>query len=93
MKAETVAGRTIQNVTFPPDVMVVAVQRGATLITPSDNVMLESGDLVYLAGTDKGLEYMAKLLEGYVITSYSIHYTKLYESVLLRIRVQWQLQP
>jgi len=26
--------------------------------------MLESGDLVYLAGTDKGLEYMAKLLEG-----------------------------
>lgn len=64
VKAETVAGRTIQNVTFPPDVMVVAVQRGATLITPSDNVMLESGDLVYLAGTDKGLEYMAKLLEG-----------------------------
>jgi len=64
VKAETAAGRTIKNLTFPPDVMVVAIQRGATLVTPGDDVMLESGDLVYLAGTDKGLEYMTKLLEG-----------------------------
>lgn len=64
VKAATASGRSIQNLTIPPDVMIIAVQRADTVIPLGDTTVLATGDLVYLAGSDKGLEYTTKLLEG-----------------------------
>jgi len=63
--ASTAAGRTIQNLTFPPEVIIAAVQRtDNSLVIPDSETVIQTGDVVYLVGKDQGLEYMAKLLEG-----------------------------
>lgn len=63
--APTAAGRTIQNLTLPPEVIIAAVQRPDNiLVIPDSETIIQAGDMVYLIGKDQGLEYMAKLLEG-----------------------------
>ncbi len=65
VKTATSAGRSIQNLTVPPDVSVIAIQRADnTLVIPKSDTILASDDRVYLAGSDRGLEYMTKILEG-----------------------------
>ena len=65
VKAATISGRTVQNLTLPPDVIIAAIQReDNTLTIPDAGSVLNAGDLVYLIGKEKGLEYMVTLLEG-----------------------------
>ena len=60
-----VSGRTIQNLTLPPDVTIVAVQReDNTLVPPDAGTTILTGDVVYLTGDVKGLDYMTTILEG-----------------------------
>ncbi|MFH0967704.1 MAG: TrkA C-terminal domain-containing protein [Methanobacteriota archaeon] len=61
----TAAGRTIQNLTLPPEVIVAAIQReDNTLVIPASDTVIYAGDIVYLIGKEKGLNYMTTLLEG-----------------------------
>jgi uncharacterized protein with PhoU and TrkA domain len=63
--APTASGRTIQNLTLPPDVIIAAIQReDNTLTIPAADTIISSGDVVYLIGKEIGLDYMATLLEG-----------------------------
>lgn len=62
--ATTAAGRTVQNLTLPPDVIMVAIQRADnTLTIPAADTIINMGDMVYLIGKEKGLQYMATILE------------------------------
>ena len=63
--SDTVIGRTIQNLTLPPEVIIVGVLRtnsSFTISTP--DTVLQAGDVVYLIGKEKGLDYMSSILEG-----------------------------
>lgn len=65
VSAETAAGRTIQNLTIPPDVNIIAVHRpDNTLMRAEPSSIITIGDLVYLTGSERGIEYMAGILEG-----------------------------
>jgi formylmethanofuran dehydrogenase subunit D len=61
---QAASGRSIGNLTVPPDVTIAAVQRGGTRITPAPDLTLLPGDLVYMTGKLKGLDYMTTVLEG-----------------------------
>ena len=59
------AGRTIRNLTVPPEVTIVALQRSDnSLTTIAADTLLQSGDRVYMAGDVKELDYMTTVLEG-----------------------------
>ena len=58
------AGRTIQNLTLPPDVLITAIQREGSLISYSGDSEIHTGDIVYMTGQVKGLDYMTTILEG-----------------------------
>jgi uncharacterized protein with PhoU and TrkA domain len=63
--AKTAAGRTIQNLTLPPDAIIAAIQRvDNTLVIPVPDTMLMSGDTAYLIGKESALNYLEGLLEG-----------------------------
>jgi uncharacterized protein with PhoU and TrkA domain len=65
VSAETASGRTIRNLTIPPDVVIAAVQhQDNSLVIPTPDTVIASGDLVYLIGKEKALDYMSSLLEG-----------------------------
>ncbi|HWQ67374.1 MAG TPA: TrkA C-terminal domain-containing protein [Methanospirillum sp.] len=62
---DIIAGRTIQNLTFPPGVTIAAIQRADnSLVIPTPETILAIGDVVYLIGKDKGLTIMTGILEG-----------------------------
>lgn len=65
VSAQTAAGRTIQNLTVPPDVKIIAIHRpDNTLVMAEPATIISIGDLVYLTGSERGIEYMAGILEG-----------------------------
>lgn len=65
VSARTTSGRTIQNLTVPPDVIIAAVQhQDNSLVIPAPDTVISIGDLVYLIGKEKALDYMSGLLEG-----------------------------
>ncbi len=64
VSATTAAGRAVQNLTIPPDVIIAAIQRGDnTLTIPAADTIINMGDVVYLIGKEKGLDYMGTILE------------------------------
>lgn len=65
VSAKTAAGRTIQNLTTPPDISIVAIQKpDKTLIIAVSDSTIDIGDIVYITGKERGLEYMSGILEG-----------------------------
>jgi formylmethanofuran dehydrogenase subunit D len=61
----TVAGRTIQNLTVPPDVIIAAIQRvDNSLSIAAPELVLSSGDIVYIIGKAGSLDLLEGILEG-----------------------------
>lgn len=58
------SGRTIGNLTIPPGSTILAVQREVAWFSPEREFCLKEGDLVYMSGEIKDLDYMVTVLEG-----------------------------
>lgn len=65
VSANAASGRTIGNLTVPPDLKIAAIQhKDNSLVIPTPDTIIQSGDLMYMIGTEKALDYMGSLLEG-----------------------------
>lgn len=58
------AGRTVQQLTIPGEVQVVAIKRSGQTFLPTGNASLQSGDLLYLAIQATAADQVKALLRG-----------------------------
>lgn len=58
------SGRTIGNLTMPPDAKIVAIQRKNQIVEISPDTLLKEGDIAYLSGHEEAVGFIKKMLEG-----------------------------
>lgn len=58
------AGRTVQHLTIPGEVQVVAIKRGGQTFLPTGSASLQQGDLLYLAVQAASADRLKALLRG-----------------------------
>lgn len=58
------AGRTVQNLTIPGEVHVVAIKRSGQTFLPTGSASLQAGDLLYLAVQAASADRLTALLRG-----------------------------
>ncbi|MCE7985855.1 MAG: TrkA family potassium uptake protein [Caldilinea sp. CFX5] len=58
------AGRTVQNLTIPGEVHVVAIKRSGQTFLPTSSASLQAGDLLYLAVQAASADRLTALLRG-----------------------------
>lgn len=60
---KTASGRSIGNLTIPPEAHLAGVQRDNLLLDGPDTILKE-GDIIYITGPSEAIGYMTKMLEG-----------------------------
>ncbi len=58
------AGRSLGNLTIPPEVTLVALQRTNQILKLDENTILKENDIVYFFGSAKSVEFVTRMLEG-----------------------------
>lgn len=64
LESGPLVGQALRSLRLPPQVLVVAVRRGAEKIVPHGYTILEKGDLLTVVGPIEALEPMRQLLSG-----------------------------
>lgn len=57
------SGRTISNLTVPPEASIVNIQRNDTLLEVKPDTMLKAGDIVYVTGKQTAVQFIKRMLE------------------------------
>ncbi len=57
-----VIGQTLSDIAFPPDVLINAIIRGETLVTPYGETTIENGDILYILVSKKRKKDLKTLL-------------------------------
>ena len=58
------SGRTIGNLTMPPEAAIVAVQRNDKTLDVKPDTLLKKGDIIYVSGTPDAVGFVTRMLEG-----------------------------
>ncbi|HPP77807.1 TrkA C-terminal domain-containing protein, partial [Methanospirillum sp.] len=58
------AGRSIGNLTIPPEVTLVTVQRKDQILGLDADIILKENDIVYLSGPSDAVGFVTRMLEG-----------------------------
>ena len=64
VRVQAAAGRTVSNLTIPPEVSLVAVQRNDQILGLDKDIILKEDDIIYLSGTSDSVRFVTRMLEG-----------------------------
>jgi len=58
------SGRSFGNLTIPPEINLVAIQRGTALLELKPDIVLKEGDIAYCSGPSDMISFVTRMLEG-----------------------------
>lgn len=58
------SGRTVGNLTMPPETKIIAIQRKDQLVAVSPDTLLKDGDVAYIKGPEDAVGFVTRMLEG-----------------------------
>ncbi|NLV28249.1 MAG: hypothetical protein GXY48_14010 [Methanomicrobiales archaeon] len=58
------SGRTVGNLTLPPEAKIVAIQRDKQVLTFGPDTILQKGDVAYITGSEDAIGFVTRMLEG-----------------------------
>lgn len=61
---KSASGRSIGNLTIPPEISLVAVQRKNQVLGISSDIILSDGDIAYFSGSSNAVAFVTRMLEG-----------------------------
>ena len=57
------SGRSIDNLTVPPEASIVSIQRNDSILEVKPDTMLKAGDIVYVTGKQTAVQFIKRMLE------------------------------
>ncbi|MDD3574327.1 MAG: hypothetical protein PHD71_04745 [Methanospirillum sp.] len=64
VRVQVAAGRTVGNLTIPPEIKLVTVQRDGEILGSDNNIVFKEGDIVYISGSSDAIGFVTRMLEG-----------------------------